>query len=154
MDTVIECCAPIADELSTECCAPIADELSTECCAPIVDELSTECCAPIVDELSTECCAPIVDEPLAAAQAERLAAWFGVLADPTRLRLLSLIAAKGEACAACEMVEPLGVSQPTVSHHLKVLRQAGLVTSEKRGRWVYYCPVPERLAALSHVLRV
>lgn len=98
-------------------------------------------------------CAPIVDEPLEASQAEQLARWFGVLADPTRLRLLSLIGTKGEACAACEMVEPLGVSQPTVSHHLKVLRRAGLVVSEKRGRWVYYRTVPERLAALSRVLR-
>ena len=71
----------------------------------------------------------------------------------TRLRLLSLIGAKGEAGAACEMVEPLGVSQPTVSHHLKVLRRAGLVVSEKRGRWVYYRTVPERLAALSRILR-
>ena len=96
--------------------------------------------------------APIVDEPLGRADAEMLAGWFGVLADPTRLRLFSLIGAKGEACAACEMVEPLGVSQPTVSHHLKVLRRAGLVTSEKRGRWVYYHPVPERLAVLAGVL--
>lgn len=61
--------------------------------------------------------------------------------------------AKGEACAACEMVEPLGVSQPTVSHHLKILRQAGLVVSEKRGRRVYYRTVAQRLAALSRVLR-
>lgn len=112
-----------------------------------------ECCTPMVNEPLAECCAPIVDEPLAAPRAERLAGWFGVLADPTRLRLLSLIGAKGEACAACEMVEPLGVSQPTVSHHLKVLRRAGLVVSEKRGRWVYYRTVPERLAALSRVLQ-
>ena len=97
--------------------------------------------------------APIIDEPLEEAQAKEFARWFGVLADPTRLRLLSLIGAKGEACAACEMVEPLGVSQPTVSHHLKVLRRAGLVVSEKRGRWVYYRTVPERLAALSHILQ-
>jgi ArsR family transcriptional regulator len=92
-----------------------------------------------------ECCAPLLDEPLTAADAEQLASWFGVLSDPTRLRLLSLIAAAGEACAACELVEPLAVSQPTVSHHLKVLREAGLVDSYKRGRWVYYRPVPERL---------
>ncbi|MDE0170991.1 MAG: metalloregulator ArsR/SmtB family transcription factor [bacterium] len=86
-------------------------------------------------------------------RAEQLAGWFGVLSDPTRLRLLSLIGAKGEACAACEMVEPLGVSQPTVSHHLKVLRQAGLVKSEKRGRWVYYRTVAQRLAVLSRILQ-
>ena len=100
----------------------------------------------------TECCPPLVDEPLAAEQAALLAEWYGVLADPTRLRLLSLIAAAGEACAACDLVEPLGVSQPTVSHHLKVLREVGLVESEKRGRWVYYRPVPERLAVLSRAL--
>ena len=99
-----------------------------------------------------ECCPPLVDEPLAVEQATLLADWYGVLADPTRLRLLSLIAATGEACAACDLVEPLGVSQPTVSHHLKVLREAGLVESEKRGRWVYYRPVPERLAVLSRAL--
>lgn len=99
-----------------------------------------------------ECCAPLLDEPIAQEEATMLAGWFGVLADPTRLRLLSLIAARGEACAACDLVEPLGVSQPTVSHHLKVLRSAGLVESEKSGRWVYYRPVPERLEILSRAL--
>jgi ArsR family transcriptional regulator len=99
-----------------------------------------------------ECCAPLLDEPLTVADAEQLAGWFGVLSDPTRLRLLSLIAAAGEACAACDLVEPLEVSQPTVSHHLKVLREAGLVDSYKRGKWVYYAPVPERLAILSRAL--
>ena len=101
----------------------------------------------------TECCAPLLDDPVTADNAEQLARWFAVLADPTRLRLLSLIAAAGESCAACEAVEPLGVSQPTVSHHLNVLHQAGLVEREKRGRWVYYRPVPERLSVLSHALR-
>ncbi len=99
-----------------------------------------------------ECCAPLLDEPLAPEEAGMLAEWFGVLADPTRLRLLSLIAATGEACAACDLVDPLGVSQPTVSHHLKVLRTAGLVESEKRGRWVYYRPIPARLGILSRAL--
>jgi ArsR family transcriptional regulator len=99
-----------------------------------------------------ECCEPLLDAPIEPDEAERLAGWYGVLSDPTRLRLLSLIAAKGEACAACDMVEPLGVSQPTVSHHLKVLREAGLVDRERRGRWVYYWPVPERLAVLSRAL--
>ncbi len=99
-----------------------------------------------------ECCAPLLDEPLAPEDATMLAEWYGVLADPTRLRLLSLIAAAGDARAACDLVEPLGVSQPTVSHHLKVLRTAGLVASEKRGRWVYYRPIPERLGILSRAL--
>lgn len=99
-----------------------------------------------------ECCEPLLDEPLEPDQATRLAEWYGVLADPTRLRLLSLISAAGEACAACDLVDPLGVSQPTVSHHLKVLREAGLVESDKRGRWVYYRPVPERLGILSRAI--
>lgn len=99
-----------------------------------------------------ECCQPLLEAPLELDEAERLAGWYGVLSDPTRLRLLSLIAARGEACAACDMVEPLAVSQPTVSHHLKVLREAGLVDSERRGRWIYYWPVPERLAILSRAL--
>ena len=100
----------------------------------------------------TECCAPLLVEPLEESEAGMLAEWFGVLSDPTRLRLLSLISAAGEACAACDLVEPLGVSQPTVSHHLKVLREAGLVESDKRGRWVYYRPVPERLGILERAL--
>ena len=99
-----------------------------------------------------ECCAPLLDEPLEESEAGMLAEWFGVLSDPTRLRLLSLIAAAGEACAACDLVDPLGVSQPTVSHHLKVLREAGLVESEKLGRWVYYSPVPDRLGVLGRAL--
>ena len=100
----------------------------------------------------TECCAPVLEEPLTETEAERLAEGYAVLANPTRLRLLSLISAAGEACAACDFVEPLGVSQPTVSHHLKALRDAGLVASEKRGRWVYYHAVPERLAILSRAI--
>ncbi len=99
-----------------------------------------------------ECCAPLAEEPIAQVDADQLAGWFRVLGDPARLRLLSLIASKGEACAACDLVEPVGISQPTVSHHLKVLYEAGLVEREKRGRWVYYRPVPERLAILSRAI--
>ncbi len=99
-----------------------------------------------------ECCSPLSEEPLDQDQAKQLAEWFRVLGDPVRLRLLSIIASMGEACAACDLVEPIGVSQPTVSHHLKVLHEAGLVEREKRGRWVYYRAVPERLAILSGVL--
>jgi ArsR family transcriptional regulator len=99
-----------------------------------------------------ECCAPVLEEPLSESSAERLAGWFTVLADPTRLRLFSLIATAGESCAACDLAGPLGVSQPTVSHHLKVLRDAGLVESEKCGRWVYYQSVPERLEILSRAI--
>lgn len=99
-----------------------------------------------------ECCAPLAAEPLDQSQATQLATWFRVLGDPARLRLLSVIASMGEACAACDLVEPIGVSQPTVSHHLKVLFEAGLVDREKRGRWVYYRAVPDRLAVLSRAL--
>jgi ArsR family transcriptional regulator len=102
-------------------------------------------------ETVTECCAPVLQGLLDEAEAVRLAAWFRVLGDPARLRLLSMMAAREETCA-CDLVEPLGLSQPTVSHHLKVLHQAGLVEREKRGRWVYYRPVPDRLAILGKVL--
>ena len=98
-----------------------------------------------------QCCAPVLETPLREEEADLLAGWFKVLADPARLRLLSLIAAEDETCA-CDLVDPLGVSQPTVSHHLKVLFEAGLVDREKRGRWVFYRPVPESLAILSNVL--
>jgi ArsR family transcriptional regulator, arsenate/arsenite/antimonite-responsive transcriptional repressor len=97
------------------------------------------------------CCAPIGDAPLGAADAEALAAGFAALADPVRLRLLSMIASAGEICA-CDVVEPLGKSQPTVSHHTKVLADAGLVRGERRGRWTWWSVVPERLDALRAAL--
>jgi ArsR family transcriptional regulator len=99
------------------------------------------------------CCAPVSAEALDDDQAEVLARSFAALADPTRLRLLSLIAsaADGEVCA-CELVEPSGRSQPTISHHMKILVDAGLVSREKRSLWVWYRVVPERLAALRSAL--
>jgi ArsR family transcriptional regulator len=99
------------------------------------------------------CCPPVTAGVLDESDAEDLAAAFKVLADPARLRLLSLVAAAdaGEACA-CDLVEPIGRSQPTVSHHLSTLVDAGLLTREKRGRWAWYRVVPERLAALQAVL--
>ncbi|MGH8991408.1 MAG: metalloregulator ArsR/SmtB family transcription factor [Acidimicrobiia bacterium] len=99
------------------------------------------------------CCEPLLAGALSEAEAEDLAAAFKVLADPARLRLLSIVAnaAAGEACA-CELVEPVGRSQPTVSHHLSVLTDAGLLTREKRGRWAWYRVVPERLAVLRDAL--
>lgn len=102
-----------------------------------------------------ECCAPLDREPLSAEAAAELAGVLKAIAEPTRLRLLSLIAAhaEGEACV-CDLSDPFDLTQPTVSHHLKVLRDAGLVTSERRGTWVYYRTVPERLAALSQLLAV
>jgi ArsR family transcriptional regulator, arsenate/arsenite/antimonite-responsive transcriptional repressor len=98
------------------------------------------------------CCAPVMQAPLAEADAEELAAAFKVLADPVRLRLLSLISARdGETCA-CELVDVLDRSQPTISHHLSVLHDAGLLSREKRGRWVWYRTIPTRIEALSDSL--
>ena len=97
------------------------------------------------------CCAPVLEGGLSADAAADLAAAFKVLADPARLRLLSMIASSDEACA-CDLVEPLGKSQPTVSHHLAVLTEAGLLQRDKRGKWAYYRVVPERLAVLRDAL--
>ena len=101
------------------------------------------------------CCEPVLSAALSESEAEDLAGAFKVLADPARLRLLSMIAATdGEEACACDLVEPLGKSQPTVSHHLSVLTEAGLLTREKRGRWAWYRVVPERLAVLRDALGV
>jgi ArsR family transcriptional regulator len=89
------------------------------------------------------CCSPLVGEPIAEPDAAALAAVLKALADPTRLRLLSLIAShEGAQACVCELTEPVGLSQPTVSHHLKVLVDAGLATRDKRGVWAYYALVP------------
>ena len=99
------------------------------------------------------CCAPVTAGVLDEDEADELATLLKVLADPARLRLLSMVAAAepGEACA-CDLVEPLGRSQPTISHHLSLLVDAGLLTREKRGRWAWYRVVPERLAAVRRAL--
>jgi ArsR family transcriptional regulator len=100
-----------------------------------------------------ECCPPLLASPLEQAEAEQLAAAFRVIADPTRLRLMSLLASKpeGEACV-CDLVEPLDLSQPTISHHLKVLYEAGLLGRSRRGTWIYYRLLPERLQILRNAL--
>ena len=100
-----------------------------------------------------ECCPTIGEAPLSEADAAVLARGFAALADPARLRVLSLLASAeaGEVCA-CDLVEPVGRSQPTVSHHLKVLAEAGLIVGDKRGRWIWYRVVPERLAQLRAAL--
>jgi ArsR family transcriptional regulator, arsenate/arsenite/antimonite-responsive transcriptional repressor len=102
--------------------------------------------------LST-CCPPVLRGRLSQAAAEQIAGAFRALADPARLRLLSFIAAQpsGEACV-CHLMKPLDISQPTVSHHLKVLYDAGLLERERRGTWVYYRILPDRLAALRDAL--
>jgi ArsR family transcriptional regulator, arsenate/arsenite/antimonite-responsive transcriptional repressor len=99
------------------------------------------------------CCPSVLDAPLDQSQAAALANRFTALADPVRLRLLSMLAAApdGEVCV-CEFVAPLGKSQPTVSHHLKILSEAGLVHGERRGKWVWYSLDRERLAELRSAL--
>src|SRR5690348_14362926 len=100
------------------------------------------------------CCPPVSGGVLDPDSAEQLARSFKALGDPTRVRLLSLIAAHagGEACI-CDLTEPVGLSQPTVSHHMKQLTDAGLVTREQRGRWAFYRVVDTTLVALSRALR-
>jgi ArsR family transcriptional regulator len=99
------------------------------------------------------CCTPLAHEPLSTTAAIQLAGVLKAIADPTRLRLLSLIYAHtgAEACV-CELTTPLGLTQPTISHHLKVLVDAGLLTRDKRGVWAYYRAVPARLAALGTLI--
>jgi ArsR family transcriptional regulator, arsenate/arsenite/antimonite-responsive transcriptional repressor len=99
------------------------------------------------------CCPPVLRKGLRKSDAEELASAFKALADPVRLQLLSFIASQsdGEACV-CHLVEPAGLSQPTVSHHLKLLHGAGLLERDKRGAWVYYRVRRERLEALRSAL--
>lgn len=108
---------------------------------------------PLLD-VPEVCCAPVAHGALDAEEAQRLARVFRALGEPTRVRLLSLIAAhpEREACI-CDLIEPVGLSQPTVSHHMKQLVDAGLVVREQRGRWAYYRVVEETLTALSTSLR-
>src|SRR5438445_10641693 len=99
------------------------------------------------------CCPPVLSEPLGADDAERLAQALRVLADPARLRLLGLISSMpGKEACVCQITDPLGLSQPTVSHHLKVLHDAGLVEREQRGRWAYYRVIPDALRILRDAL--
>lgn len=100
---------------------------------------------PLADQVA--CCAPLGIEPMSAEQADRIAGLMKALADPIRLRLMSMIAAAEELCV-CDLMGPFDVSQPTISHHLKVLRSAGLVGSERRGTWVYYWAEREALDAI------
>lgn len=108
---------------------------------------------PLISADAGGCCAPVTGGVLRVEDAQRLARMFKALGDPTRVRLLSMIAAHsgGEACV-CDLTEPVGLSQPTVSHHMKQLVDAGLVTREQRGKWAYYAIVPEILSMLSAAL--
>jgi|SRR3954447_3296426 ArsR family transcriptional regulator, arsenate/arsenite/antimonite-responsive transcriptional repressor len=110
---------------------------------------------PLLGENLPACCSPLTAGALDEDAAERLARVFRALGDRHRVRLLSLIAAAdgGEACI-CDLTAPVGLSQPTVSHHMKLLAEAGLVTRDQRGKWAYYRVAPEALLALSDSLRV
>lgn len=107
---------------------------------------------PVIERVAA-CCAPLDRAPLSADGAAELATLLKAIADPARLRILSIIMAAhtGEVCV-CDLTERLELTQPTVSHHLKVLLDAGLVEREKRGVWAYYRAVPDALSALTDVL--
>jgi ArsR family transcriptional regulator, arsenate/arsenite/antimonite-responsive transcriptional repressor len=98
------------------------------------------------------CCTPISEAALDPAQAADGAAAFKALADPIRLRLMSIIASAGDEICVCDITPHFDVSGPTISHHLRVLREAGLVDCERRGTWVHYWPIPERLEWISALL--
>ena len=103
-----------------------------------------------VDESPATCCSPVTSGVLSNGEADQLARTLKALADSTRLRLLSMVAAheSGEACV-CELIDPLGLTQGTVSHHMKVLVEAGFLTREQRGKWAYYAVVPGALESLA-----
>jgi ArsR family transcriptional regulator, arsenate/arsenite/antimonite-responsive transcriptional repressor len=97
------------------------------------------------------CGPPLTTVPLSEDEAAALATVLAALSDPVRLRMLSILATEGEVCS-CHLQEPLGKSQPTISHHTRVLAEAGLITGDKRGKWTWWRIVPERLAALRQSL--
>jgi ArsR family transcriptional regulator len=99
------------------------------------------------------CHTAVIAEPLSRSQAESLAGALKAVADPTRLQLLSMIngSTAGEACV-CDLTAPLGLTQPTVSHHLKILVDAGLLTRQRRGKWAWYAIIPQRLDTLRGLL--
>jgi len=108
---------------------------------------------PLLDPAGTACCPPLSAEPLSAEQAELVAPQLKALADPVRLRLMSLVASHpgGEACV-CDLNDAFNLTQPTISHHLKVLHEAGLLDREKRGVWVYYRARTQALASLGALI--
>lgn len=109
---------------------------------------------PLLDAPAAACCAPLAREPISASEAAELARTIKALADPARLRLLSIVAAsEGQEACVCDLTEPVGLSQPTVSHHLKILTDAGFLSRSKRGTWAYYALVPGALDRVSEVLK-
>jgi ArsR family transcriptional regulator len=104
-----------------------------------------------VDENVVSCCSPLVGGEMSEVEASEMAQIFGALSDPARLRMLSVIASQEEVCS-CSLEEPLAKSQPTISHHTRILAEAGLITGEKRGRWMWWRVVPERLKDVARIL--
>jgi len=104
---------------------------------------------PLADEAL--CGPPLTEVALSESDSVTLAAVLAALADPVRLRLMSILAEQGEVCS-CHLQEPLGKSQPTISHHTRVLAEAGLIEGEKRGKWTWWRVVPERLASVRQAL--
>jgi ArsR family transcriptional regulator len=104
-----------------------------------------------VDDSLVSCCSPLGDSELSEKEAVETAMIFGALSDPVRLRMLSLIASQDEVCS-CALEGPLGKSQPTISHHTRILSDAGLIEGEKRGRWMWWHVVPEQLNQIARIL--
>ncbi len=110
---------------------------------------------PVIQPDAAVCCTPLTSEAMDAERADTLAKKLKALADPTRLRLVSIVAAsEGTEACVCDLIEPVGLSQPTVSHHLKILMEAGFLSRSKRGTWAYYKLVPGALGELSQLLDV
>jgi ArsR family transcriptional regulator len=106
---------------------------------------------PVTAATDNLCCAPLTEVALSEAEAAALASVLAALSDPVRLRLLSLVASEGEVCS-CNLEGPLGKSQPTISHHTRILAEAGLIVSEKRGKWTWWRTAPDQLSAVRRVL--
>lgn len=117
----------------------------------LVDPLPVRELLPVRDLAA--CCEPLTREPIAEANAISLSVAMKALSDPARIRIVSMVAAhEGQEACVCDLTEPLGLTQPTVSHHLKVLTEAGFLSRSKRGTWAYYALVPGSLDALSGLL--
>lgn len=113
--------------------------------------MARDAAPPTVDFESALCCAPITKAQLSESEANELAPVFAALSDPVRLRLLSIVASEKEVCS-CNLEAPLAKSQPTISHHTKVLSDAGLIVGEKRGRWTWWRVSRGRVKQLRSIL--
>jgi ArsR family transcriptional regulator len=107
----------------------------------------------VIDDGILSCCTPLSVEALSDEEARSMAQIFGALSDPARLRMLSMIASQDECCS-CALEDPIGKSQPTISHHTRILAEAGLITGERRGRWTWWRVVPGRLNEIARLLVV